>query len=67
MLLVSTHDLAGDVSRARESLSELHRMLPAVKPYSIQGYSGHLPFKHQEHLALFQEGLRKAGVADAPE
>jgi tetratricopeptide (TPR) repeat protein len=67
LMLVSAHALAGDVPRASEALSDLLRTRPKLMHYTVNSYSVQFPFKHQEHLALFEEGLRRAGVANTPE
>jgi tetratricopeptide (TPR) repeat protein len=67
IMLMSAHALAGDVPEARETLRNLRSSLPTTEHYSVQSFGELFPFKRQEDLLLFEDGLRKAGVADRPE
>jgi hypothetical protein len=66
MMRVSAYALAGDTSTAEEALSDLHKLLPSFKHYSVQSYGRRLSFKREKDLALFEEGMRKADVPDRP-
>ena len=53
--------LAGRMDEARRAMSEVRRLDPALRLATLDVW---LPFHRPEDLALFAEGLRKAGLPD---
>lgn len=60
-ILAATHALSGRLDEARRAMAQLRALDPAL---SISNLKDWLPIHRQEHLSLFADGLRKAGLPE---
>jgi TolB-like protein len=59
--VAASHALAGRLDLARNALSRLREIDPALRVSGLQELA---PFRHSEDLARFAEGLRRAGLPE---
>ena len=60
-LIAATRALGGRDEEARRAIDELRQLDPAMR---ISNVADWLPISRSEHLSIFAEGLRKAGLAE---
>jgi tetratricopeptide (TPR) repeat protein len=60
-VVAASHALAGRTDEARLVMKRLRELDPALRLPDLAQW---LPIQHAEHLAIFTEGLRKAGLPD---
>ncbi len=59
--VAASHALAGRSDEARRAMEQLRSLDPALRVSTIQDW---LPIHRQEDLAVFANGLRKAGLPE---
>jgi hypothetical protein len=59
--VASSHALAGRMNEAQTAMDHLRQLDPKLRISSIQDW---LPFKRPEDLAMFADGLRRAGLPE---
>lgn len=57
----ASHALAGRLAEARRAMDQLHELDPTLRISNIRDW---LPISQPEHLSVFAEGLRKAGLPE---
>ena len=57
----ASHALAGRTDEARRAMEHLRQLDPTLRISNITDY---LPIRRQEDLAIFSDGLRKAGLRE---
>jgi hypothetical protein len=60
-VIAASHALAGRMEDALLAMQHLLKFNPALRLASLEKW---LPFQRQEDLAIFAEGLRKAGLPE---
>ncbi|MFZ5675876.1 MAG: winged helix-turn-helix domain-containing tetratricopeptide repeat protein [Pseudomonadota bacterium] len=60
-LIAATRALGGRQKEARRAVDEMRKLDPALRISNIGDW---LPISRPEHLAIFADGLKKAGLAD---
>jgi tetratricopeptide (TPR) repeat protein len=60
-IIAASHALAGRSDEAQRAMNHLRHLDPTLR---ISRLTSWLPFRHPEHLSLFIDGLRKAGLPD---
>jgi tetratricopeptide (TPR) repeat protein len=60
-IMAATHALSGRQDEARKALDQLRTLNPALRISNLESW---LPIHRPEHLALFADGLRKAGLPE---
>lgn len=60
-LIAATRALSGRQEDARRAIEELRRLDPGLRISNIRDW---LPISRPEHLSIFADGLRKAGLAE---
>lgn len=60
-IIAASHALAGRSEPAERAMEHLHRLHPALRIATIKDW---LPIHRPEDLAIFSEGLRKAGMPE---
>nr|WP_210269788.1 winged helix-turn-helix domain-containing tetratricopeptide repeat protein [Hyphomicrobium methylovorum] len=60
-LLASTRALSGRQEDARRAIEDVQRLNPSLRVSNIADW---LPISRPEHIAVFADGLRKAGLAE---
>jgi len=60
-LIASTRALSGRQEDAKRAMEEVKRLDPSLRISELQDW---LPISRPEHLAVFADGLRKAGLAE---
>lgn len=60
-IIAASYALAGRTSEARRALDHLRQLDPALRLSNLPDW---LPIQRPEHLALFEEGLRRAGLPE---
>jgi TolB-like protein len=60
-IIAASHALAGRPEEAQRAMSHLRQLDPTLRVFSLADW---LPFHRPEHLSLFADGLRKAGLPD---
>ncbi len=60
-LIAATRALSGRQEDARRAMDEVKRLDPSLRISKLQDW---LPISRPEHLAMFADGLRKAGLAE---
>ncbi len=60
-LIAATRALSGRQEDARRAIDEVQRLNPALRVSNINDW---LPISRAEHLSIFADGLRKAGLAE---
>lgn len=59
-LIAATRALGGRQEDARRAIEEMRKLDPALRVSNITDW---LPIRREEHLSIFADGLRKAGLA----
>jgi hypothetical protein len=59
--LAASHALAGRRDEARRAMGDLRRLDPTLR---LSGLKDWLLFHSPEHVAVFSEGLRRAGLPE---
>ena len=60
-IMAATHALSGRQDEARKALDQLRTLDPALRISNLENW---LPIHRPEHLAIFADGLRKAGLPE---
>jgi hypothetical protein len=60
-LIAATRALGGRHEDATRAIDELRRLDPALRVSNVRDW---LPIRRPEHLSMFAEGLRQAGLAE---
>jgi len=60
-IIAASHALAGRSDQAREAMRHLTQLDPAFR---VSGVADWVPFRRPEDIALFSEGLRRAGLPE---
>ena len=60
-IIATSHALAGRMDEARRAMEHLRRLDPALRVSNLKLW---MPFDRPEPLAIFADGLRKAGLPD---
>jgi tetratricopeptide (TPR) repeat protein len=60
-IIAASHALAGRPDEAQRAMNHLRQLDPTLRASSLADW---LPFHRPEHLSLFADGLRKAGLPD---
>lgn len=60
-LIAATRALGGRQQEARRAIGEMRKLDPALRVSNITDW---LPISRPEHLAIFADGLKKAGLAE---
>jgi TolB-like protein/Tfp pilus assembly protein PilF len=60
-IAAASHALAGRMDEAQRAMNHLRELDPTLRVFRLTDW---LPFHHPEHLSLFGDGLRKAGLPD---
>lgn len=60
-IIAASHALAGRQERARQAMQHLHQLDPALRISNLKDW---LPIHRPNDLAIFAEGLRKAGLPE---
>jgi hypothetical protein len=58
-IVAASHALAGRMDEAQQAMRRLRRLDPALRVSNIANW---LPFRRPEDLAVFSDGLRRAGL-----
>jgi TolB-like protein/tetratricopeptide (TPR) repeat protein len=60
-ILAASYALAGRMDEAHQAMSDLRRLDPTLRVSNLEDW---LPFHRQDDLAIFADGLRKAGLPE---
>ncbi len=60
-LIAATRALGGRQEEARRAIEEVRKLDPALRVSNVTDW---LPISRREHLSIFADGLRKAGLAE---
>jgi hypothetical protein len=60
-VIAASHALAGRMDEARQAMDHLRGFYPALR---ISNLANWVPFRRPEDLAVFADGLRKAGLPE---
>jgi hypothetical protein len=60
-LVAATRALGGRQEDARRAIEEVRKLDPALRVSNVTDW---LPISRPEHLSIFTDGLRKAGLAE---
>jgi tetratricopeptide (TPR) repeat protein len=60
-ILAASHALIGRLEQAHHAVARLRQNDPALRVSTIKGM---IPFHQPEHLARYEDGLRKAGLPE---
>jgi tetratricopeptide (TPR) repeat protein len=60
-IIAASHALAGRPDEAQRAMNHFRKLDPTLRVSRLTDW---LPFHHPEHLSLFADGLRKAGLPD---
>jgi Flp pilus assembly protein TadD len=60
-IIAASHALAGRTDEARRAMHQLRQLDPALRISNLRDW---LPIHRPEDLAIFAEGLRKAGLPE---
>jgi TolB-like protein len=60
-VVAASHALAGRIDEARRAMDDLHRLDPALRISSLKNW---LSIRRPEDLAVFADGLRRAGLPE---
>jgi hypothetical protein len=60
-IIATSHALAGRMDEARRAMEHLRGLDPALRVSNLKLW---MPFDRPEHLSLFADGLRKAGLPE---
>ena len=57
----ASHALAGRTDEARRAVQQLRQLDPALRTSNLTDW---IPIRQPQHLAIFSDGLRKAGLPE---
>ncbi|HEX2672740.1 MAG TPA: hypothetical protein VHM25_17775, partial [Polyangiaceae bacterium] len=60
-VMAASHALAGRTDEAQRAIQHLRQLDPTLR---ISNLTDWIPIRRQEHLAIFSDGLRKAGLPE---
>jgi TolB-like protein len=60
-IIAASHALAGRADEARRAMQHLRQLDPVLRASNLKDW---LPIRHQQDLAVFVDGLRKAGLPE---
>ena len=60
-IIAASRALAGQMDEAQRAMHHLRRLDPALRISNLKDW---LPFQRPDDLAMFADGLRKAGLPD---
>lgn len=60
-LVAATRALTGDLEGARRAMDHVQKLDPALRLSNLKDW---LPILRPEHLSIFADGLRKAGLPE---
>ena len=60
-VIAASHALAGRTDEARRAMQHVRRLDPALRIANLKDW---LPLQRPEDLAMFADGLRKAGLPE---
>jgi hypothetical protein len=58
-IIAASHALAGHPNEARRAMDHLRQLDPTLRTSNLLDW---LPIRRAEHLAIFADGLRRAGL-----
>lgn len=60
-VMAASHALAGRIDDARRAVEQLRQLDPRLRASNLTEW---LPIRQPQHLAIFSDGLRRAGLPD---
>jgi Flp pilus assembly protein TadD len=60
-VIAASHALAGRTDEARRAIQHLRQLDPTLR---ISNLTDWLPIRRPQHLAIFSDGLRRAGLSE---
>jgi hypothetical protein len=61
-IAAASNAMAGRPEQAHKAMARLRQLNPALRVSNLKDVLG--PYQHAEHLARYEEGLRRAGLPE---